>query len=462
MPIYEIGQCDGRHFFTMAFIEGTTLSAQVRMNGVPAPRDAAALLLGVADAVDFAHRHGVIHRDLKPDNVLLDKQGRPRVTDFSLAKHVGGESGLTSAGQILGTPAYMAPEQAWGKVNEMGPATDIYALGGILYFLLTGRAPFEGQSTMEVLSQVTNKPPTPPHQLMPGIPPELEAVCLKCLEKERKDRYASAADLVAELRSSCDLSLSSFPVCVLPSASTPTLSSPELMPASVNVPPAAPAVPARSPRRRRGVLVGMAVLALALGGGGTFLARQYLRPQDNPPETPPPVTPAPEPAVFVEPARNDFNLKVEMLDADATDRTARRLTEGKLVRFKIEVERDAYVGLWNIAPDGTMMQLFPSSFEEDNLVQAGKPRVVPGAGYKIEAEVSTGMERVWVVASTKPWDPVAGERDGPFSLFKTPDQKDRLERNLRGLRLRPTNPKEAHQISESALRYMVVPREQKQ
>jgi serine/threonine protein kinase len=452
VPIYEIGQCNGRNFFTMAFIEGTTLSSHVRKQGVPAPRDAAALMLGIADAVEYAHRHGVIHRDLKPDNVLLDQQGRPRITDFGLAKSLDNESGLTSAGKIMGTPAYMAPEQAWGKVHLMGPATDVYALGGILYFLLTGRAPFEGNSTMEVLHQVTNQAPTPPRQLMPEVPAELEAICLRCLEKDPANRYQSAGEMVAALRTSCDLGASSLPFGPVSASSLPTLSSPVLpMPLANSQTALDPSIPALAPRRRRMLLLGLVVLAVALGGGGAFLASRLLR-STSPGDLPRTVNPA----VFVAPSRHDFDVMVEMPGSMAGEDGERRLVAGRPVSFDVQVERDAYVGLWNIGTDGTITQLFPNKFEQNNLVRAGKKRVVPGGDYKIEAVLSEGLERVWIMASTTPWDVAQGEEEGPYTLFKSPEQQQELERKVRGFRLKPVS-KDGPHISEAALRYQVVP-----
>jgi serine/threonine protein kinase len=449
VPIYEIGQCEGRHFFTMAFIEGTTLTRRVRTHGVPAAAEAAALMLGIVDAVAYAHRRGVIHRDLKPDNVLIDQEGRPRVTDFGLAKSMTNEAGLTSAGQIMGTPAYMAPEQAWGKVHLMGPATDIYALGGILYFLLTGRPPFDGESTMEVLTQVTNRMPTAPRQFVPRVASDLEAICMKCLEKEPANRYSSAEDMAAALRNCGDLSTDAptrqelaVPSGLIPTSfevPTPSMSVQDTLQAHAEAPPPAP------PRRRGAALAALVVLAVALVAGGALLAWQHFRSND----------PAKAQAVFVEPKRHDFEVKLEIPDSVAGDKGERRLVEKKPVKFSIQVERDAYVGLWNIYPDGKIVQFFPNKFEEDNFVRAGKPRIIPGGKYKIEAELSEGMERIWVMASTTPWDVAAGEEKGPYKLFQTLDQQKDLESKVRGFLLKPAND-DGPQISETALKYQVV------
>ncbi len=196
VPIYEIGEHDGQHFFSMGFVEGTSLAARV-VDGPLPPREAATLTMHVAEAMHYAHSKGVIHRDLKPGNVLLDDRGRPKVTDFGLAKTLQADSGLTDTGQVIGTPSYMPPEQAEGR--EVGPAADVYALGAILYCLLTGRPPFQAASPMDTLMQVLDREPLPPRQLNPGVPRDLETIALKALEKAPGRRYESAAALGADL-----------------------------------------------------------------------------------------------------------------------------------------------------------------------------------------------------------------------------------------------------------------------
>ncbi len=219
VQIYEIGDCDGQPFLAMEYVEGGNLSA--RLNGKPQPALAAATFVAMlAEAVHHAHQRGIIHRDLKPANILLVQKtpvqghttmhagasspdlGRfePKITDFSLAKLVIGGISRTARGAILGTPAYMAPEQASGALDPVGPAADIHGLGAILYELLTGRPPFLASSVPETLEQVRNLEPVSPRRLVATIPRDLETVCLKCLRKEPARRYESALALAEDLR----------------------------------------------------------------------------------------------------------------------------------------------------------------------------------------------------------------------------------------------------------------------
>jgi WD40 repeat protein/tRNA A-37 threonylcarbamoyl transferase component Bud32 len=198
VPIYEVGEHAGQHYFSMGFVEGDSLAARAKDGPLP-PREAAGLMEQVARAVGYAHQQGIIHRDLKPANVLLDRDGRPKVTDFGLARMVASESHLTVSGQVVGTPSYMPPEQAAGKGESVGPAADVYALGAALYCLLTGRPPFQAATVMETLKQVLEQEPVPPRQLNAAVPPDLETICLKCLQKEPTRRYASAEAVAADL-----------------------------------------------------------------------------------------------------------------------------------------------------------------------------------------------------------------------------------------------------------------------
>jgi serine/threonine-protein kinase len=198
VPIYAVGEHQGQPYFTMKLVEGTTLARRLADGPLPA-REAAALLAPVARAVDFAHRAGVLHRDLKPSNLLIDRQGRPLVGDFGLAKRVDHEAGLTLSGALVGTPSFMAPEQALGDPGRVGPASDVYGLGAILYQMLTGRPPFLAASALDTLLLVREQDPIPPRLLNPKVDRELELIALKCLQKPPGLRYPSAAALADDL-----------------------------------------------------------------------------------------------------------------------------------------------------------------------------------------------------------------------------------------------------------------------
>jgi tRNA A-37 threonylcarbamoyl transferase component Bud32 len=196
--IHDVGRHEDQHYYSMEFVEGQSLAALVRGGPLPA-RKAAEYVEQIARAIHFAHQNGVVHRDVKPSNVLIDESGRARVMDFGLAKHVDRGDDLTLTGQIVGTPAYMAPEQITNRRGEIGPACDIYAMGALLYELLTGRPPFVARDHFSTLLQVLECDPVSPRQANATVPRDLEKICLKCLEKEPQHRYESAAELADDL-----------------------------------------------------------------------------------------------------------------------------------------------------------------------------------------------------------------------------------------------------------------------
>ncbi len=199
VPIFEVGEHEGQPFFSMGYVEGGSLSARIKEGPLPCQR-AAGLVREVADAVGYAHDRGIIHRDLKPGNILLDREGRPKVSDFGIAKEVSGLSHLTLTGEVLGTPSYMAPEQAQAKADQIGPATDLYALGAMLYCMITGRPPFQAATPVETLRHVLEQEPVSPRRLNASVSRDLETICLKCLQKEPARRYDRAQALAEDLR----------------------------------------------------------------------------------------------------------------------------------------------------------------------------------------------------------------------------------------------------------------------
>src|SRR5262245_32247453 len=199
VAIHEVGIHEGNHFFSMDYVEGRNL-AQLVGNQPLSAEKAARYLKTIADAIHFAHEQGILHRDLKPSNVLVDAAtDQPRVTDFGLAKRLDGESSLTMTGQILGSPHFMPPEQADARRGKVGRRSDVFGLGGILYFLLTARPPFQGDSLETTLGQVLNVEPVSPRALNSTVPRDLETICLKCLEKDPAKRFPSAKALAEDL-----------------------------------------------------------------------------------------------------------------------------------------------------------------------------------------------------------------------------------------------------------------------
>ncbi len=198
VQIFDVGNHAGMPYFVLEYCGGGTLADRLRGTPLP-PREAAQTVARVARAIQAAHERGIVHRDLKPGNVLLDAAGQPKVSDFGLARRLEAEVGMTHSGAVLGTPSYMAPEQAAGRIRDVGPATDVYALGAILYECLTGRPPFRGEAILETLNQVVTSEPVPPRRLNPAVPRDLESICLKCLQKEPARRYATAAQLADDL-----------------------------------------------------------------------------------------------------------------------------------------------------------------------------------------------------------------------------------------------------------------------
>src|SRR5436189_664653 len=198
VPIHEVGESDGSCYFSMKFVEGGQLDEVVRRTPISI-RQAAELIAKVARTVHYAHEHGILHRDIKPGNILLDAKGEPHLTDFGLARLVESENSVTQTLDVLGTPSYMAPEQAVGNNAAVSSATDVYGLGGVLYQLLTGQPPFAGGATYETIKLLLDTEPKQPRLLNPKIDRDLSTICLKCLEKDPKRRYTSALALAEDL-----------------------------------------------------------------------------------------------------------------------------------------------------------------------------------------------------------------------------------------------------------------------
>jgi predicted Ser/Thr protein kinase len=194
VAVYEVATVEGRHLISMQFVDGVTLEGERR-----SARRAAELVAVIANALQYAHAHGVIHRDIKPQNIMIDRAGKPYLMDFGMAKAVDSPGSVTAAGTAMGTPSYMAPEMALGKTTRVDRRSDVYSLGAVLYGLVTGVPPFRGSSPMDTLQRVANEEVVPPSKVVAGVPATLEAVVLKCLQKERNDRYPTAKQVAEEL-----------------------------------------------------------------------------------------------------------------------------------------------------------------------------------------------------------------------------------------------------------------------
>jgi serine/threonine-protein kinase len=199
VPVYEVGELEDRPFFSMKHIAGRTLTELLAERPLPA-REAARILATVSRAIHFAHQKGVLHRDLKPSNILIDDDGTPHITDFGLAKKTTDAASLTKTGMIIGTPSYMAPEQAAGARGEVSPTSDVYSLGAILYHMLTGRPPFQAASPLDTVLLVLEQDPVPPRVVNPRADRDLEMIALRCLQKPADLRYASAEALADDLQ----------------------------------------------------------------------------------------------------------------------------------------------------------------------------------------------------------------------------------------------------------------------
>src|SRR5213595_2883728 len=198
VPIHEVGERDGSCYFSMKFVEGGRLDEVVRREPMPIRR-AVELIAKVARTVHYAHEHGILHRDIKPGNILLDQKGEPHLTDFGLARLVETESTVTRTLEVLGTPSYMAPEQAVGNNSQLTSATDVYGLGAVLYQLLTSHPPFAGGTSYETIRLLLDTEPRPPRLLNSKVDRDMSTICLKCLEKDPQCRYPSALALAEDL-----------------------------------------------------------------------------------------------------------------------------------------------------------------------------------------------------------------------------------------------------------------------
>ena len=508
VPIYDIGEIGDRPYFTMALIDGPNLRGHVDSFGVVPIPTVVALFAQIVAGVAHAHQNGIIHRDLKPANVLIDKDGRPRVTDFGLAKRATTDSALTVTGQVVGTPQYMAPEQAKDS-KDVGPPADVYSLGAILYFLLTGKPPFHGESFTDLLIKVVQDAPVPPSQLRPDVPAELEALCLRCLAKKPEERFADANALGEALAPIADQLLTPS-ATFSPSlarigsrSSTPSVGTiPDLMPTTnsgpvfANAPSVAASAPAAPPApvpNRLPLILGLATTAALLVGAIAYLATRDKKNDDVAQQDPPPVTnpnPAPgtpsgQPSIvkgpgvvqgppivtpgtndgdkFAWPAasRADFGLKVDLVaPAAKQDAGVIRLTAGSSMTIHLTATQDCRVSVWLLEPDGGVTRLFPNDYETDDRLIAGKERVVPGNDryeFGTTPTEGTGLDRIRVIATTgeQPSFP-AGVKKEQYTVYATDSHREQLASTVRGVVIKKAGaPGPTGLVTEAEIRFRV-------
>ena len=482
VPIYEIGAVGGQHYFTMAMIAGRSLQSEIEKGGPVKPARAAVLMASIAEAVGYAHQHHIIHRDLKPDNILLDLSGRPRVTDFGLAKSLQEDSNLTQTGQVMGTPRYMSPEQARAGEACIGPSTDIYALGGILVFLLTGKPPFDGTSLTEVLCKVMADNPLLPRDFDESISPEMHEICRRCLAKKPEDRYATCEELAAALLGAGSSPTSvGFPTLSSEGDLRAPLPSPSLLGLNDTIIPSTgdvveiPEPKSKSPLNV--ALVGVAGLVILVVG---ILAFQ-------PGKSPDPVTkqgenPSIAKANPTEPALPGFDLAKVPVSPAAAPVTDVKLGlrvfptpevrdgvslfhSGDSLHIEVTPEKDVYLGIWTTDHEGVIVQLFPNEDEPDNLVRAGQTRTVPSEKvanpYRIALDPSKGIEQLRIMASTTPWKELKATREGAFLTYRDKESRENFNIGNRGAvnkRLTPdAKTGEKTQVTESWFNYYVKP-----
>jgi serine/threonine protein kinase len=452
VPIHEVGEYKGQHYFTMAFIEGESLRQRIKRQLFPV-REAVKMLIGIADGVGYAHKQGIIHRDMKPDNVLIDQQGRPRITDFGLAKQVASNSGLTATGQVMGTPAYMSPEQALGGKRIIGPQTDVYALGAILYNMLTGETPFDGDTVTEVLCKVISDTAPAIGLKNQDIPESLDRIYQKALAKDPAQRYADAEefrDALQEWEGSADaaatrpdirsktLGDAPFQETLFPSAagvrSVGSLTS--ITPPPQPTPPGKPAwlFPVLGVLF---VVIGVGAYLIISGGKNDPTKSPEFVDNRNKERVIPKVEVHENQVAMITPSRQDFPLKVEFLAGKAGLDGVWHLKLGEPFACTITAEKDCHVAVWSVNADGTVMQLSPNDWEPDDRLKAGQARTFPGKKAEISPELSNGVDQLRVIASDKPWDPALGGKLEAFTVFKDPKDRQQFQNLTRGLIARP-------------------------
>jgi hypothetical protein len=493
----------------MALIDGPNLKAHVEKR-LPVPiGEAVGLFTQIVAGVAHAHQADLIHRDLKPANVLIDRDGRARVTDFGLAKRLTTESQLTQSGQVVGTPHYMAPEQARDS-KDVGKPADVYALGAILHFLLTGKPPFHAESYTDLLIKLVTDPPVPPQQQRADVPDDVNALCLMCLAKNPAERPADAVQLAEVLAPIFDryrgASAPSTPALarlngpVLPSSgtvpsfsgavlggtahdlssTTPPVPTHDNMPthnvrgpgfsAGATQPVAAAAGPAEAAPKasKLPLILGVAVALLAVVAVALFALSNNKKDDTaqngggNKIEPPPVLPPGAPPVEWPPVGRSDFALSFEVSGPGMQPQPdgSLRFPEGARAAFALKAERDCFVSIWTLDADGTMVKLFPNEDDRDDRLKAGTLRELPGNrgwSVKLTPTVGSGFDRFRVLATTgAPPEFPAGAPLGKFVVFAKRDEQQEVASTVRGavLELSGAKPKTGA-AAQAEVRYRV-------
>jgi serine/threonine protein kinase len=400
VSVYDHGEQQGQHYIAMAWVEGENLASRTKRGPLPV-EETVRIVRDAALAIEHAHKRGIVHRDLKPANVLIDPTGRVQVTDFGLARRIERLDGLTLAGEIVGTPSYMSPEQAAGRVDQVGLGSDVYALGAVLYFLLTGHPPFEGSNPLEVIRRVCDEVPLPPQQFRANVSAELGAICLRCLEKDPARRYPSAAALAADL----DRTIA-------------TLQSP----ATAKIPPNRQQSDVVSPSRVRGpaawVAGGIVIIALlALAG---FEIVKWIHAEVHDAQTATVATPGPQLTTTwgsglsnAEPLDGTIDVRVwnpndpKRARLSLLDPTTLPLRTGDEIRVEAKTNRPAYLYVIWIDTDGVAKPVYPwkpGTWDAENGSQKAAEKLsLPGqidGGWPIEG--GPGMETLVLLGRDQP------------------------------------------------------------
>ncbi len=423
--VYDLDFHEDRPFLVMEYIRGRNLHQQAKQ-ARPAPREAAKVVAKVARALSTAHARGVVHQDIKPENVVIDESGEPRLIDFGLARlcHAWVDD-LAKSENISGTIQYMAPEQAQGDTARIGERADVFGLGAVLYYLLVGHAPFEGEDRNDCYDRACRCDFDKSALCDAATPGRLEKICLRAMERDPADRYPTADALAADL---------------------------ECFAAGGRLRKSALAVAASA------ILIMVAVSWIFSVATGDRQPPPEVRQPGEPPVQAPdePAEKSPVATYPERPLRHDFPFRCELLGEgpDVSDDVT--LAVGQRMTFRLESDQDCYVGIWHIDKSGTVTQLFPNKHDYDHFLEAGKPRIVPGEEhrYYISVTASDGPEFLHVIATTERWESLVGREFGPHVVFATPEERAKWEEQLRGFVIKE---EDSARIAERVMRMKIQP-----